>query len=152
MTTVLFIWSFELKAGWFSAPARPAPAEPRADEMPPGERQLLEELRRLMDEARVYREEGLTIAALAGRLRTSEEALRRAINQRLGYRNFSAFLNERRIADAKTVLADPSAARKPVLTIALEAGFGSIGPFNRAFKEATGETPTDFRRRVLSGK
>lgn len=72
------------------------------------------------------------------------------INQRLSYRNFNAFLNERRIADARAALADPAAARKPVLTIALEVGFGSIGPFNRAFKEALGETPTEFRRRELS--
>jgi AraC-like DNA-binding protein len=28
----------------------------------------------------------------------------------------------------------------------LEAGFGSIGPFNRAFREAYGVTPTEFRR------
>jgi hypothetical protein len=25
-------------------------------------------------------------------------------------------------------------------------GFGSIGPFNRAFKAQTGRTPTEFRR------
>jgi len=150
LTTALFIWSFELRAGWFAAPARSGPPEPKADEVPPGERQLLAALRQAMDE-RVYLVEGLTIAALAGRLRAPEELLRRVINQRLGYRNFNAFLNERRLADAKAALADPSSARKPVLTIALEAGFGSIGPFNRAFKEALGETPTEFRRRALAG-
>jgi AraC-like DNA-binding protein len=35
-----------------------------------------------------------------------------------------------------------------VLSIALEAGFQSIGPFNRAFKAATGLTPTEFRGRA----
>jgi AraC-like DNA-binding protein len=33
-----------------------------------------------------------------------------------------------------------------VLTIALEVGYGSIGPFNRAFKERFGVTPTEYRR------
>jgi AraC-like DNA-binding protein len=33
-----------------------------------------------------------------------------------------------------------------VLTIALEVGYGSIGPFNRAFKERFGVTPTAYRR------
>jgi len=33
-----------------------------------------------------------------------------------------------------------------VLTIALEAGYGSIGPFNRAFRERFGMTPTEYRR------
>lgn len=34
----------------------------------------------------------------------------------------------------------------PILTIALDAGFGSLGPFNRAFRAETGLTPTEFRR------
>jgi AraC-like DNA-binding protein len=34
----------------------------------------------------------------------------------------------------------------PVLTIALDAGFSSLGPFNRAFKAETGMTPSEFRR------
>jgi len=37
----------------------------------------------------------------------------------------------------------------PILTIALDAGFGSIGPFNRAFKTHTGLTPTEYRRARL---
>jgi AraC-like DNA-binding protein len=35
-----------------------------------------------------------------------------------------------------------------VLTLALEAGYGSIGPFNRAFRDAYGVTPTEFRRQA----
>ncbi|MGP8122947.1 MAG: helix-turn-helix domain-containing protein, partial [Xanthobacteraceae bacterium] len=31
-------------------------------------------------------------------------------------------------------------------TIALDAGFQSLGPFNRAFKSETGVTPTEYRR------
>jgi AraC-like DNA-binding protein len=32
-----------------------------------------------------------------------------------------------------------------VLTIALDCGYGSIGPFNRAFKARFGVTPSQFR-------
>ncbi len=39
----------------------------------------------------------------------------------------------------------------PVLTIALDTGFGSIGPFNRAFKAHTGMTPTEYRRERSNG-
>ncbi len=35
-------------------------------------------------------------------------------------------------------LADPAQKQVPVLTIAMDAGFQSIGLFNRAFKAATG--------------
>ena len=37
-----------------------------------------------------------------------------------------------------------------MLTIALDAGFQSIGPFNRAFKADTDLTPTEFRRAALA--
>ena len=34
------------------------------------------------------------------------------------------------------------------MTIALDAGFQSIGPFNRAFKAHTGMTPTAYRKQA----
>ena len=37
-------------------------------------------------------------------------------------------------------------AEVPVITIAMDAGFQSLGPFNRAFKATTGVTPTEYRR------
>lgn len=46
----------------------------------------------------------------------------------------------------KAALADPDQAEVAVLTVALDAGFSSLGPFNRAFKAETGLTPTDYRR------
>jgi AraC-like DNA-binding protein len=48
-------------------------------------------------------------------------------------------------------LSDPAQARTPVSAIAYEMGFGSLGPFNRAFKGATGLTPTEWRRKALIG-
>ena len=62
------------------------------------------------------------------------------------HRNFNAFLNRYRIEEAKVALADPAQKEVPVLTIAMDTGFQSIGPFNRAFKAATDVTPTEFRR------
>ena len=42
-------------------------------------------------------------------------------------------------------LADPAQREVPILTIALDAGFGSLGPFNRAFRDAEGMTPSAYR-------
>ena len=100
---------------------------------------------------RVYRQDGLTIGALAQRLGLPEYRLRRLINQALGYRNFNSFLNDYRLREAKAALADPDQAAVPVLTIALDAGFASLGPFNRAFKADTGLTPSEYRRLIGSG-
>jgi AraC-like DNA-binding protein len=110
------------------------------------EQALLDQLQRVMETDRVYREEGFGIAVLADRLGIPEYRLRRLINQRLGHRNFTSFVNGYRLAETIAALSDRSQAAVPVLTIALDAGFQSIGPFNRAFKAETGKTPTEFRR------
>jgi AraC-like DNA-binding protein len=103
-----------------------------------------------MERDRLYREPGLTIAVLALRLGVTEHRLRQVINGGLGHRNFNAFLNGYRLSDVKQALADPGQAEVPILTIALDAGFQSLGPFNRAFKADTGVTPSDYRRHRAS--
>jgi len=107
---------------------------------------LLKRLEQLMIQERLFRQERLTIGALAARLAVSEEQLRRAVNEGLGYRNFNAFINHYRLEETKAALADPIQRDVPVLTIAMDAGFQSLGPFNRAFKAETGQTPTEYRR------
>ena len=124
-----------------------APPPPEAD---PAEDRLAEALQRAMAVERIYRSEDLSIAALAARLAVPEYRLRRLINQRLGHRNFNAFVNGFRLDETLAALADPGKRELPVLTIALTAGFQSIGPFNRAFKAVTGLTPTEFRRQKLA--
>jgi len=133
--------------------AEPPPVEQRLAAMPEpdvAESRLAGSLQRLMSEERAYRSEDLTVASLALRLSVPEYRLRRLINQRLGHRNFNVFVNGYRLDEARRVLADPGQRGRPVLTIALDAGFQSIGPFNRAFKAATGLTPTEFRRQMLA--
>jgi AraC-like DNA-binding protein len=110
------------------------------------DQKLVDALMRLMADERIYRHDNISIGTLATKLKIPEYRLRRLINQRLGYRNFNVFLNEHRIAEAKAALADPSQAEVPVITIAMDAGFQSLGPFNRAFKATTGVTPTEYRR------
>jgi AraC-like DNA-binding protein len=95
-----------------------------------------------------HRDETLTIAGLAAQLGEQEYRLRRFINGVLGYRNFAQFLNSFRLAEVKFALVDPSQKDVPILTIALDAGFGSLGPFNRAFREAEGMTPSAYRART----
>ena len=112
------------------------------------ERIYRQKLLDLMDDG-YFQETGLTIVTLSGKLGYPEHQLRRLINGHLGFRNFSAFLNSYRIAEAKKRLSDPEKARTPILTIALDLGYASLGPFNRAFKAATDTTPTDFRRQQL---
>ena len=124
--------------------AQPEPAPDLATDL--AEDRLAESLQHAMAVERIYRSEDLSIASLAARLCVPEYRLRRLINQRLGHRNFNTFVNGFRLAEAMAALADPSKRELPVLT----AGFQSIGPFNRAFKAATGLTPTEFRKQKLA--
>jgi len=124
-----------------------APAARRSHEQEPA---LLEALRELMEDQKLYRHGGLSIAALAARLEIPDYRLRRFINRQLGHRNFSSFINGYRLAEARAALADPNQAEVPILTIALDSGFQSLAPFNRSFKETAGTTPTEYRRQCLS--
>lgn len=116
---------------------------------PAAEGGALDRLETLMSKEYVWRETGLSIGGLADRMRMPEYRLRKLINEQLGYRNFTAFLNEYRLAAAAERLADVAEARTPILTIALDLGWASIGPFNRAFRAKFGTTPSDFRQRSV---
>jgi AraC-like DNA-binding protein len=106
---------------------------------------LAAQLVEAMDKRKLWKREGLSIAALAADLGTQEYRLRRVINRRLGYRNFNEFLHDYRLKEIAARLADPAERHLPVLTLALDGGYGSIGPFNAAFKARFGVTPTQFR-------
>lgn len=97
----------------------------------------------------IHRTEGLSIGALALAMEIPEHRLRRLINHHMGYRNISELINDRRIDDAKDKLSDPSLAARQITQVAFDVGYGSLAPFNRAFRERTGLTPKQFRQKAL---
>jgi len=100
-------------------------------------------------DAEDFTETNLTIKQLSINLTIPEHQLRELINQQLGFKNFSSFLNSHRIPAACIAFQDLNNMRKPILSIALELGYGSIGPFNRAFKDIMGKTPTEYRKQCI---
>lgn len=90
-----------------------------------------------------YRQETLTLRSLARKLDTPEYRLRKLINERLGYRNFSDYINQLRIEEAcSSLLREPDA---PIQNIAMDVGYRTMSSFNRAFKDIQRCTPTQFR-------
>ncbi len=139
------------RPGPSSAPVEGAATTSHAPSTSPGATdELLNRLLRAFEIDRVYRDGDLTIASLARQLEAPEYRVRDLINRRLHYGNFTRFVNSYRLKDAQASLADQSQASVPILTIAFDAGFASIGPFNRAFKLQTGLTPTEYRMRALA--
>lgn len=126
----------------------PAPKPVETLDLTPADRLILARLDKAMSENEVWRGEDLSIGGLAALVGAPEHRLRKLINGTLGHRNFADYVNGRRIEAAKLALADPEQALKSVSTIAYEHGFGSLGPFNRAFRAVVGVTPTAWRQQA----
>lgn len=140
LTLFFLINNFEIKSGFFFIEL--------PKEKPPviQDGELRRKLEQLIEEKKVYRNEGLTIRELAALLNEQEYKVRRLINGELGFRNFNDFLNKYRVNEACEILNDPAQNRKTILEIAYSLGYQSIGPFNKAFKELKETTPTAYRK------
>jgi AraC-like DNA-binding protein len=99
----------------------------------------------LLEVEHVYREPGLSLNDLAGRVGLPEYRLRKLIHEQLGYRNFNMFIHDYRVREACAQLSDPEMRRLPILTIALSVGYQSVNTFNRGFGAIMGMTPSAFR-------
>lgn len=99
-------------------------------------------------ENQCFLENNLTIDSLAKKLGVSAYRLRGFINKTLGHSNFSNYINAYRIDTIKQTFLDPGNNHIPILTIAMNNGYSSLSPFNRAFKALEGMTPTEFRKNL----
>ncbi|MBT0587651.1 helix-turn-helix domain-containing protein [Alteromonas oceanisediminis] len=109
------------------------------------DQQLQSQLDDAMTQDKAYLDGQLTISTLSKRLGVSPTRLRAFINQQLGFTHFSHYINAQRIDAIKHALRRSDNAHIPILTIALNHGFNSLPPFNRAFKQQEGITPTEYR-------
>jgi len=109
----------------------------------PDDYSFADSVKRVVQRQRLYLQPELKVADVANALGVPEYRVSRAICGPLQYPNFNRFINRYRIEQACSLLL--TRTEWPVLTIALESGFASIGPFNRAFKQQLGMTPTVFR-------
>lgn len=136
-----FIWmmSFNQKAVTF--------ANECADEHILSERdkQLRDKLTYEMKEGLAFKDPSLSVITVASKIGVTQHRLRSLINQNLGYKNFSEFVNAYRIEEVKSVLTDKKREHIPILTVALDSGFNSLSSFNRAFKKSESITPTEYR-------
>ena len=115
----------------------------------PADRIELTRLRALMQHG-VFLEPNLTIGTLAAKMNMPEHRLRKLINNHLGHRNFAAFINDQRIDEAKRRLGNGELAREQITGLAFDLGFASLAPFNRAFRDRVGMSPSEYRTKALT--
>jgi len=110
------------------------------------QKKYIQKLFYLLEEEKVYKDPNLTIKLLASKLLLSPRSLSRIINNQLNT-NFYEFINEYRIKEAQQMLSAPGDHQESILEIAYEVGYNSKSAFNRAFKNFTGMTPSEFRKK-----
>lgn len=86
----------------------------------------------------------LGLESLSEELSISPGTLSRLINLQAG-KNFSDYINEYRVEEAKRLLADPEFHAYTIVAIGLECGFNSKSTFYSAFRKFTGMTPTAWK-------
>ncbi len=119
-----------------------AAEEKRAPLSAPELERLLSKIETAVKTGKLYLEPQLTLNDLAREVGVNTGVLSFAINSGFG-KNFNDFINELRIEEVRSRLADPSDAG--LLAIAFESGFNSKATFNRAFKKFTGLTPREYQ-------
>lgn len=111
--------------------------------------ELTKRLDNLLCAQKRFLQPNLKVADMARELDVSEYLISRAIRHNSYGKNFNQHINALRIQHAQTLLQDAGKQHWSVLVIALESGFASIGPFNRAFKQICGVTPNQYRQEAL---
>lgn len=101
----------------------------------------------LLEEEKLYKDSNLSIKSLASRLVITPRNLSQILNDQLKS-NFYEFITRYRIKEAQRMLIDIKSPHKSVLDIAYDLGYNSKSAFNRAFKEITGLTPSQYKKSI----
>ncbi len=111
---------------------------------PEASERLTRKLRMAMEVDHLHRDPNLSLWALAKHTGASSNYISQTLNEIIG-ENFFDFVNGYRIAEAKTLL---STTNESVLNITYDVGFNARSSFYNAFKRATGQTPTHYRKNM----
>jgi AraC-like DNA-binding protein len=105
---------------------------------------LAERLDRAMKQEKLYHDENLSLQTLAEKLNENPNLVSYVLNNSLN-QSFYDYINQHRVDEVKSKMADPKYAHLKLIEIAFECGFNSKATFNRAFKKLTGTSPTAYR-------
>lgn len=108
---------------------------------PSASQSILKRLNELMESGKVYRESSLKLKDVANRLGLQSHHISQVINE-LEEKNFSDYINEYRITDAKKLLIE---SNNKIISIAYDTGFNNKASFNNAFRKSTGMSPSEYR-------
>ncbi len=112
-------------------------------------RTLHQSLLKMMADEALYKKSDLSINDLASKLAVHPNYLSQIINQTEN-KNFYDFVNTYRIEEFKRLIAKPENQQFTLLSVAYDCGFSSKSSFNRYFKKAMGQTPSEYSSTLTS--
>ncbi|MDZ7868582.1 MAG: helix-turn-helix transcriptional regulator [Rheinheimera sp.] len=146
VTQGLIWWRFPASSAALQVPAEHEPEVAVPAALCAADQQLLDAIHIALEQEKLFLQTSLKVADLARRFAVPEYRVSRVLRQQYPQWNFNQLINALRIQHAQQLLADPAKQHWSVLVVGLESGFGSAGPFSRAFKALTGLTPNEYRQ------
>ena len=105
--------------------------------------ELQENLERLIEEDKIYRDPEMNLKKFAAQMGISVHQLSEYCNRNLNVR-FNDFLNEKRVREAERLLKEEP--DKKVVEICFETGFNSTSSFYQNFKKFAQASPEEYRK------
>lgn len=122
--------------------SKPKFTEKRAQE-------LIVKLNKLMEEEKPYLNAELTLYDLASLMNLSKNELTDLLNIHIG-KNFFSYVNDFRLKAVIRRLENPDYDHYTIIAIAYDCGFNSKSTFNNLFKQFTGLTPSEYKKRKVT--
>lgn len=108
---------------------------------------IAQELHRLMNEEKVFKNPDITLSSLSNELNIKPYITTKCLNL-IFEKKFNDYINTYRIEELKILLQDSKNEKYTLLSLAFEAGFNSKASFNRAVKKLTGKSPSELKSSI----
>ena len=105
--------------------------------------ELKEQLLKLLHDDKVFKDNTISLNSLSDQMGITRHNLSQVINEHFNM-NFFNLINKFRIEEAQRILTDDRNNNLNIIDIAYDVGFNNKVTFNKAFKEETKLTPTQY--------
>ena len=104
-------------------------------------------LEAFLEKTKIYKDTNLTLTYLSEQLEVKKILLSQTIKCATGY-NYYHYINNLRLKEFKTLVAEGKGKRMTIEALAEEAGFGNKVTFYNFFKKAENMTPKEYQKMV----
>lgn len=114
--------------------------------------ELIRQIQMVLEKEELYRNPDLNLSMLAAKLGTSSVKISHAIRFGSAQKTFHRYINNYRLGYFISLLHNKNNDIFTIYTLAQMAGFNSKTTFSKFCLYATGLSPSNLRREILSGK